>query len=72
MGPLTNRLLIGAIGVEAVALLAFVYLGPLYTALGQEPLSLPQWLPVLMTPFVLVAAEETRKAVVRTRSHRTR
>jgi magnesium-transporting ATPase (P-type) len=70
MGPLTNRLLIWAIVAEAVALLAFVYLEPLYAALGQIPLSAAQWLPVLITPFVLLAAEESRKVVVRSQSRR--
>jgi magnesium-transporting ATPase (P-type) len=65
IGLLTNRLLVGAIVVEVVMLIGFVYLEPVYTVLGQLPLSAAQWLPVLVTPFVLLAAEETRKAVVR-------
>jgi magnesium-transporting ATPase (P-type) len=70
MGLLTNRLLIWAIVAEAAALLAFVYVEPLYAALGQIPLSIGQWLPVLATPFVLLAAEDARKSVVRRRSRR--
>jgi hypothetical protein len=62
MAPSTNRLLVSAVAVEFLALLGFVYLGPMQALLGHEPLTLGQWLPVL-----LVAAEETRKAVVRRR-----
>jgi hypothetical protein len=43
----------------------FVYLGPMQTLLGHQPLTLAQWLPVLAAPVLLLAAEETRKAVVR-------
>ena len=60
IGPWTNGLLVRAVAVEAVALAAFVYVPPLAELLGQRPLTGPQWLPVLATPFVLVAAEETR------------
>jgi magnesium-transporting ATPase (P-type) len=65
IGPFTNRLLVGAVSVEALALLAFVYLPPLQAALGQAPLHGPQWLLVLATPIVFLAAEEGRKAVLR-------
>jgi hypothetical protein len=33
--------------------------------LGHQPLTLAQWLPVLVAPVLLFAAEEARKAVVR-------
>lgn len=65
LGPATNRLLVGAVAVEFLALLGFVYLGPMQALLGHEPLTLGQWLPVLVAPVLLLAAEETRKAVVR-------
>jgi magnesium-transporting ATPase (P-type) len=65
IGPLGNRLLLGAVATEALALLAFVYLPGLYQALGQRPLTAAQWIGPAVTPFVLLAAEETRKAVVR-------
>ena len=67
IGPLRNRLLVWAVITEALALLAFVYVPPIADALGQQPLEPAQWLPVLVTPFVLLAAEEARKAVVRRR-----
>jgi Ca2+-transporting ATPase len=71
IGPFTNRLLVGAVGVEAVTLLAFIYVPGLRHALGGAPLTWQQWLPVLVTPWVLLALEETRKAIVRAR-HRAR
>ncbi len=68
VGPLANRLLVGAVLAEALALLAFIYVPVVADALGQQPLTPLQWLPVLVTPFVLVAAEEARKAFVRARA----
>jgi magnesium-transporting ATPase (P-type) len=67
IGPFSNRLLLGAIGIEAVALLIFIYWEPLARALGGAPLDATQWLLVAVTPFVLLGAEEARKAVVRRR-----
>jgi magnesium-transporting ATPase (P-type) len=67
LGPLSNRLLVGAVATEALALLAFVYAGPVQAVLGQRPLGLSQWLPVLAAPALLLAAEEARKALVRRR-----
>jgi magnesium-transporting ATPase (P-type) len=69
IGPATNRLLVGAVAVEGLALLGFVYLGPVRAVLGHRPLALVQWLPVLAAPLLLLAAEEARKAAVR-RRHR--
>jgi potassium/sodium efflux P-type ATPase len=65
IGPLSNRLLVAAVAVEALTLLAFVYVPPIQAALGQYPLKATQWLPVLVTPWILLAAEEARKAAVR-------
>jgi magnesium-transporting ATPase (P-type) len=65
LGPVTNRLLVGAVAVEGLALLGFVYLPPLQAVLGHQPLTLAQWLPVLAAPLLLLAAEETRKGVAR-------
>jgi magnesium-transporting ATPase (P-type) len=65
IGPTTNRLLVGAVAVEGLALLGFVYLGPIQALLGHQPLTLVQWLPVLVAPVLLFAAEEARKAVIR-------
>lgn len=68
IGPLSNPLLVAAVAVEALALLLFVYLPPLQGALGHQPLELGQWLPVAITPLVLLGAEEIRKAIVRRRA----
>jgi len=65
IGPLSNRLLIGAVAIEALTLLAFVYVPPVARVLGQRPLDAEQWLPLLVTPWLLIAAEESRKAIVR-------
>ena len=67
IGPFGNRLLLGAVGTELVALLAFTYVPFLYRALGGRPLSPVQWLPIVVTPFLFLAAEEARKAWVRRR-----
>jgi magnesium-transporting ATPase (P-type) len=67
IGPLSNRLLVGAVAVEALTLVAFVYLPPLRDALGQRALTPLQWVPVLVTPWLLIAGEEARKAVARGR-----
>jgi magnesium-transporting ATPase (P-type) len=71
IGPLGNRLLLGAIGVEAVALAVFVYVPPVAAALRQHPLTMQQWLTLLPAPFLLIGAEEVRKAIVRRRSGKT-
>ena len=68
IGPFSNRLLNYAVGAEALALLAFIYLPGLYHALGGEPLTAGQWVVPLLTPFLLLGAEEARKAVVRSRA----
>jgi magnesium-transporting ATPase (P-type) len=65
IGPLSNRLLVGAVAIEALVLMAFVYLPPVQRVLGHQPLTATQWLPVILTPFLLLAAEESRKLVVR-------
>jgi len=67
IGPFTNRLLVGAVAVEGLALLAFIYVRPLARALGGAPLNPAQWAMVAVTPFLLLGAEEARKAVVRHR-----
>jgi magnesium-transporting ATPase (P-type) len=40
---------------------------PIAGVLGQQPLDAEQWLPILVTPWLLIAAEESRKAIVRRR-----
>lgn len=70
IGVFTNRLLAIAIGIEALLLAAFVYVPWLSEPLGQRAIGI-EWLPVLATPFLLLAAEELRKAVVRGRRPHT-
>jgi magnesium-transporting ATPase (P-type) len=70
IGPLSNRLLLGAVAIEALTLLAFVYVPPIRDLLGQQPLSALAWIPILVAPCVFMAAEETRKAIVRARRRR--
>jgi magnesium-transporting ATPase (P-type) len=69
IGPFSNRLLVGAVASEVLLLLAFVYVPWLSGPLGQRAIGV-EWLPVLATPFLLLAAEELRKAVVRNRSRK--
>ena len=68
IGPLSNRLLVGAVGVEAAILLCFVHVAPVARLLGMRALTPAQWIPVLIAPCVLLAAEEARKSIVRRRS----
>jgi magnesium-transporting ATPase (P-type) len=68
IGPLSNRLLVGAVGIEALALVGFVYVPPIRDALGMHPLSPAQWLLVLTTPWVLLGMEEARKGLARRRN----
>ena len=65
LGPATNRLLVGAVAVEFLTLLGFVYLGPMQQLLGHQPLTPVQWVPVLAALLLLLAAEETHEAVAR-------
>jgi potassium/sodium efflux P-type ATPase len=67
IGPLSNRLLLGAVAVEAVVLLCFVLIPPVASLLGMRALTPAEWIPVLIAPCLLLAAEETRKAIVRRR-----
>jgi magnesium-transporting ATPase (P-type) len=68
--PFGNHLLVGAIVAEGAVLLCFLYVPALAAALRQQGLSWLQWLPVLVTPVAFLAAEETRKAIVRRRARR--
>jgi magnesium-transporting ATPase (P-type) len=68
IGPLSNPLLLGAVTVEALVLLTFVYLPPVQRVLGHDALDFRQWALVLVTPLILLGAEEARKAFVRARA----
>ena len=63
--PFSNRLLNVALLVELLALAAFVYAPPVYHILGQRPLTPAQWIPILVSPWLLLLAEEARKLVIR-------
>lgn len=71
IGPFSNRLLVGAVAIEVLTLLAFIYVPQIAQVLGQQPLDPVQWCPVLVVPWLFLAAEEARKALVRTLSRRT-
>jgi hypothetical protein len=64
-------LLVGAVGVELLTLLAFLYVPGLSDVLGNGPITGVLWLPVAITPFLLLAAEEGRKLWVRGRRDRS-
>ena len=70
IGPFGNRLLNAALLAELIVLAAFVYVPTVYRVLGQHPLASAQWLPVFLTPWLLLGAEEARKAFVRGRRRR--
>jgi magnesium-transporting ATPase (P-type) len=67
LGPWSNRLLLGAIAAEFLALVGFVSVPGVRHVLGQAALGVREWLPIAITPWILLAAEETSKAVVRRR-----
>ncbi|TAL07174.1 MAG: cation-transporting P-type ATPase [Porticoccaceae bacterium] len=60
-----NRLLLWGVVVELVLLLAIVYTPWGQRVFGTAALSWPVWLFALPFPFVMVAAEEARKALLR-------
>ncbi|MBI3647216.1 MAG: cation-transporting P-type ATPase [Actinobacteria bacterium] len=68
IGPLSNRLLVGAVLAEGAALAAFLYVPVLSRALGGRPLGPAQWAAVSVSPLALLAAEEARKALARRRA----
>jgi magnesium-transporting ATPase (P-type) len=67
-GVFANRLLALAVAVEALALMAFLYVPVLSRALRGDPPSGIGWIVILATPFILVGAEEARKTLVRRRA----
>ncbi len=60
-----NRLLWVGIGVECVALFAFIYFPTLSRVFTTMPLNSWQWLMLLACPPILLGAEEIRKLVFR-------
>lgn len=59
-----NPLLWIGLGVECLALWAFIYIPPLRQVFGTAPLTAEQWLLLLLCPGLMVAAEAGRKRVV--------
>ncbi len=59
---------VAAVGVEAVILLCFVHITPVARLLGMHALTPSRWIPVLVAPFVLLVAEESRQAIIRRRA----
>ena len=66
-GLFANRLLALAVVVETFALATFLYVPALSRALRGGAPTAAGWVIVAFTPFVLLGAEEARKAVVRRR-----
>jgi Ca2+-transporting ATPase len=62
---INNQLLWIGIGVECTALLAFIYIPAVSNVFMTQPLSLWQWVILLICPFILLGAEELRKAIMR-------
>lgn len=65
IGPLSNRLLLGAVAVELLVLGAFIYEPTLQRLLGHAPLEPEHWLLLAGPPIALLVAEELRKLIVR-------
>jgi len=67
-GLFANRLLAVAIVIEGFALAAFLYVPALSAALRGDAPTAAGWAIVAVTPFILMGAEEARKAWVRRRA----
>ncbi|HET9738336.1 MAG TPA: cation-transporting P-type ATPase [Solirubrobacteraceae bacterium] len=65
VGVLSNRFLLVGIAFEIVLLLAILHLGPLQSAFHTRALDPVAWPLLACVPFVVVAAEEARKAAFR-------
>ena len=65
VGVLSNRFLLVGIAFEIALLLAILNVGPLQQAFHTRPLDPLAWPLLMCIPFVVLAAEEARKAVFR-------
>jgi magnesium-transporting ATPase (P-type) len=72
VGLLSNRLLLAGIAFELVLLLALLHVPFLQDAFHLQPLDPRAWALLAVIPFVVLAAEEARKAVLRRRGRRVR
>jgi magnesium-transporting ATPase (P-type) len=63
--PFSNRLLVVAVVTELVVLCVFIYQPGLRRLLGHVALRPSQWLLVMLSPVLLLCAEELRKALAR-------
>jgi calcium-translocating P-type ATPase len=65
VGVFSNRFLLVGVAFEVALLLAILHLGPLQEAFHRRALDPLAWPLLLCVPFVVVAAEEARKAAFR-------
>ncbi|MBL8211518.1 MAG: cation-transporting P-type ATPase [Bryobacterales bacterium] len=66
-GLFRNRLILAGIAVELAILCALIYAPPLASAFGLAPLAISHWLLLAPLPLATLLAEETRKALLRSR-----
>ncbi|MBI5885230.1 MAG: HAD-IC family P-type ATPase [Deltaproteobacteria bacterium] len=66
-GLFTNKLVLFGIAAEITLLLLLVYTPPLARIFGFAPLGIRDWALLASFPFILLAASEARKAVLRRR-----
>lgn len=67
-GLFTNKLVLFGIAFEITLLLLLIYIPPLARIFGFTPLGTGQWALLALFPFILLAAAEARKAVIRRRA----
>ena len=65
VGLLRNRWVLGGVAAELLLLLALIFVPPLARVFGLARLAPAEWLPLCAFPFVVLAAEEGRKVVMR-------
>ena len=68
VGFFTNRFLLVGIAFELALLLAMLHVPPLQDAFHMEPLDPRAWVLLAIWPFVIIAAEELRKRILRRRA----
>jgi Ca2+-transporting ATPase len=66
-GLFRNRLILAGIALEAALVLILTYT-PLNKVFNLHPLMAPEWAFLLSFPFIILLAEEARKAIIRRRS----
>ena len=71
IGPLSNKPLLGAVGLTLVLQLVVVYIPALQNVFGTAPLSLPDLAVALLLSSVVFWVVELEKLVLRTRKQKT-